>query len=97
MNGPFRPGPATPAQLERLRELARTPGMPEEMIAFVEQRIEAGLDVNTAYRIIGSLGRRAYKLMHPEAAPRAPAAPRPQRRNARSETASTPEPPSSLL
>lgn len=96
MIGPFQPGPATPAQLERLRELARTPGMPEEAIAFVEQRIEAGLDVNTAYRLIAKLGLRAYELMHPEAAPSAPAAPRPQRRNARPEKASTPEPPSLL-
>lgn len=97
MNGPFQPGPATPAQLERLRELARTPGMPEAALAFVEQRIEAGLDVNTAYRIIGSFGLRAYELMYPEAAPSAPAAPRPQRRNARSAKSSTPDPTSSLL
>ena len=59
----FRPGPVTAAQLAELRRLATWPGLPQpESSDYVEQRIREGLDVNTAYDLIGIYGQRIRRM-----------------------------------
>lgn len=58
----FRPNPATEAQLARIRELARWPGMPDEARQWAEDQIDREPNVNEAYAIIGKLGKRVRAL-----------------------------------
>ena len=63
MHRPFRPGPATKQQTDRLRELAVWPGLPQPVSRdYVEKRIAEGLDVNEADALIGSYGARINAL-----------------------------------
>ena len=50
--------PATHKQIERIRELAAEPEISPAARAEVLRRVEAGLTVEQAYRIIKQLGRR---------------------------------------
>ena len=59
MMHPFRPNPATPSQLERIRELAAWPGLPQPAASeHAEKHIRAGLTEAGAYDLIGRVGKR---------------------------------------
>lgn len=63
MTHPFRPNPATPPQLDRIRELAVWPGLPQPQASeHVEARIAEGLNVHEAYELIGALGKRIQEM-----------------------------------
>lgn len=63
MKGPLFTVPATEFQIQRLRELATWPGLPQpEASEYAERRIEQGLTKDQAYDLIRAYGGRIQQL-----------------------------------